>query len=246
VRLLTAEGKVFAKRRPFAYNKGALVARIAVFELLTQAGKTANIMGIKAVDIVLLPTKAIMDIAIEANRQLTRQCGKKIVLDKENCLPHISLAMGCLHESDLSAAAGILQDIAEELRLPELQVTGIQASTNSAGEKVSVFEVKNIEQLQSLHEEIMGTFAPYLSSDVTKEMLCNPDEIELSTLRWIEDYSENSGFENFFPHITIGYGELSGGAFPIRFTASRLALCHLGNHCTCRKVLAAAQIATPR
>jgi 2'-5' RNA ligase len=246
VRLLTAESKVFAKGRPFAYNKRALIARIAVFELLTKAGKTANIMGRKAVDIVLLPMGAMMDIAIKANRELIRQCGEKIVLDKENCLPHISLAMGCLDENDLSAAAAILKDIAEELRLPELQVTGIRASTNSAGQIVSVFEVENSEQLQLLHEEIMGTFAPYLSSDVTKEMLCNPDEIELSTLRWIEDYSENSSFENFFPHITIGYGELSGGTFPIRFTASLLALCHLGNHCTCRKVLAAAHIATPR
>jgi 2'-5' RNA ligase len=244
--LLTAEGKVFAKGRPFAYNKGALIAWIAVFELLTRAGKTPKIMGRKAVDIVLLPTGAMTDIAIEANRQLTRQCDEKIVLDRDNCLPHISLAMGCLDESDLSAAAAILKDIAEELRLPELQITGIQASTNSAGEIVSVFAVKNIRELQSLHEEIMGTFSPYLTSDVTKEMLYNPDEIELSTLRWIENYRENSGFENFFPHITIGYGELSGGTFPIKFNASRLALCHLGNHCTCRKVLAAVQIATPR
>ena len=203
-------------------------------------------MGRKAVDIALLPTEAMTDIAIEANRQLARQCGEKIVLDKENCLPHISLAMGCLEQSNLSAGGGILKDLAEELRLPELQVTGIQESTNSAGEKVSVFEVKNIRELQSLHEEIMGTFSPYLRSDVTKEMLYNPHEIELSTLRWIENYREKSSFGNFSPHITIGYGELSGGTFPIKFNANRLALCHLGNHCTCRKVLAAVQITTPR
>ena len=203
-------------------------------------------MSRKAIDVVLLPDEAMMERAVEANRELVRQYGKKIVLDKENCLPHISLAMGCLDEGDLSAAAGILKDIAEELRLPELQVTGIRASTNSAGEKVSVFEVENIEQLQSLHEEIMGTFAPYLSSDVTRDMLHGPAEVVESTLLWIENYRVNSSFGNFLPHITIGYGELSGGTFPIRFTAGRLALCHLGNHCTCRKVLAAAQIATPR
>jgi 2'-5' RNA ligase len=205
-----------------------------------------NIMGRKAVDIVLLPTEAMTDIAIEANRRLARRCGEKIVLDRENCLPHISLAMGCLDESDLSAAAGILKDVTEELRLPELQVTGIRASTNSAGQIVSVLEVDNIRELQSLHEEIMGSFAPYLSSDVTRDMLHDPAEVAQSTLLWIKNYRVNSGFGSFFPHITIGYGELSGGTFPIRFTASRLALCHLGNHCTCRKVLAAVQIATPR
>ena len=44
--------------------------------------------------------------------------------------------------------------------------------------------------------------------------------------------------ENCLPHITIGYGELSHFLFPEEFTASKLALCHLGNHCTCRRVLA--------
>jgi 2'-5' RNA ligase len=219
---------------------------MAVFEPLTQAGKIASIMGRKAVDIVLLPTQEMTDIAIEANRRLTPQCGKKIVLDRDNCLPHISLTMGCLDESDLPAAADILNDIAEELRLPELQVTGIQASTNAAGQIVSVFEVRNITELQSLHEEVMGTFAPYLSQDVTKDMLHDPAEAAESTLLWIKNYRANSSFEKFFPHITIGYGELSGGTFPITFTQSRLALCHLGNHCTCRKVLAAAKITTPR
>jgi 2'-5' RNA ligase len=244
--LLAAETKVFAKGRPFAYNKGALIARIAVFELLTQNGKTVNIMGRKAVDIVLLPTGAMMDIAIGANRRLTPQCDKKIVLDRDNCLPHISLAMGCLDESGLSTAAAILKDIAEDLRLPQLQVTGIQASTNPAGQIVSVFEVRNIRGLQTLHEEVMETLAPYLSPDVTRDMLHDPAEVADSTLLWIKNYRANSSFEKFFPHITIGYGELSGGTFPIRFTAGRLALCHLGNHCTCREVLAEALIPTPR
>jgi hypothetical protein len=58
-----------------------------------------------------------------------------------------------------------------------------------------------------------------------------------STLQWIRDYPENSSFENFFPHITIGYGQMENISSPIEFTASALALCHLGNHCTCRDVL---------
>jgi hypothetical protein len=154
--------------------------------------------------------------------------------------------MGCLDENDLSAAAAILKDISEELWLPELQVTGIHVSANAAGQIVSVFEVRNITELQSLHEEVMGTFTPYLGSDVTTEMLYDPAEAAESTLLWIKNYRANSSFEKFFPHITIGYAELSGGTFPIMFTPSRLALCHLGNHCTCRKILAAAQIPTPR
>ncbi|HUT29536.1 MAG TPA: hypothetical protein VMX13_07085 [Sedimentisphaerales bacterium] len=203
-------------------------------------------MGKKAIDIVLLPDEAMTAKVIEANRNLVRQFGAEIVLDKENCLPHISLAMGSLAQTDLPAAADILKDIAGENALPRLEATAIRTSTNSMCRTVSVLEVKNIEQLQSLHEEVMGTLGPYLGGDVTREMLYNPDEIEQSTLRWIESYRDKSSFENFFPHITIGYGELAPMAFPIAFTAGRLALCHLGNHCTCRKILAAAPIATRR
>lgn len=45
------------------------------------------------------------------------------------------------------------------------------------------------------------------------------------------------GKEDFLPHITLGKGTLDAKAGETSFTASRLALCHLGNHCTCRKVL---------
>ncbi len=40
-------------------------------------------------------------------------------------------------------------------------------------------------------------------------------------------------------HIGIGEveNEICGIEFPIQFTASKLALCHLGNYCTCRKIL---------
>jgi len=85
-----------------------------------------------AVDIVLLPSEKMMDKAIEANRELLKQCTDKITLNKKDCLPHIS----------------------------------------------------------------------------------------------------------------VGYGEITGLPSPIEFRATQLALCHLGNHCTCRKVLASAEFST--
>jgi hypothetical protein len=64
-------------------------------------------------------------------------------------------------------------------------------------------------------------------------------------LAWIKSYPEKSSFERFSPHITIGYGEINDYSFPpqgvlrtMKFAVSRLALCHLGNHCTCRRILA--------
>jgi len=195
-----------------------------------------------AVDIVLLPSEQMTNKAIEANSRLLNQCADQIILDKENCLPHISLAMGCIDKKDIECIEKILQTIADKYPPGQLNVIGIDTATNSAGEKVSAFELEKTQRLQSLHEEVMRRTAPYFSYDVTAEMVLSPPMAGKSTLLWIKNYPEKSAFENFFPHITIGYGQTDDFSFPAKFTASKLALCHLGNHCTCRKILAATEL----
>lgn len=63
-------------------------------------------------------------------------------------------------------------------------------------------------------------------------------QVEEVTMYWIKNYPKESSFEKFSPHITIGFGEVEGETcgikFPLRFSVSKLALCHLGNYCTCR------------
>ncbi len=223
-----------------------------------------------AVDVVLLPSEEMADKAIAANKELLKQCADKIVLDKENCLPHISLAMGCIDERDIADIEKILQAAAKQSSLGQLNIIGIHTGTNSAGEKVSVFQIEKTEALQSLHEEVMQKLAPYFSYDVTADMVLSPPMAGESTLAWIKNYPEKSSFEKFSPHITIGYGEINDYSFPpqgvlrkstgrltaeslelrtIKFAVStarcpveKLALCHLGNHCTCRKILASAEL----
>lgn len=200
-------------------------------------------MGKKAVDVVLLPDEAMTEEAIGANAELVKKFGRKIVLNKENCLPHISLAMGCVDEKDITSVDKILQSIAKECSLGDLTVLGVRSSENSAGEKVSVFEVEKAEELQLLHKTVMEELAPYLSCDVTSDMIYGDEEVAETTMQWIKNYRAKSSFDKFFPHITIGYGELSNPlSFPIKFTASRLALSQLGNHCTCRKILISTEL----
>jgi 2'-5' RNA ligase len=193
-----------------------------------------------AVDVVLLPSERMTNKVIQANCMLLNQCADQIILDKENCLPHVSLAMGCIDERDITDIEIILQTIAKNFPPGQLSIIGISTSTNSTGEKVSSFELKKTQRLQSLHEEVMRRTAPYFSYEVTAEMVLSPPTAGKSTLLWIKNYPEKSAFENFFPHITIGYGQIDDFSFPATFTASKLALCHLGNHCTCRRILAVA------
>ncbi len=194
-----------------------------------------------AVDAGLLPSEEVGAWAIEANRELMKQCPDKIVLDKENCLPHVSLAMGCINEGDIAEIEGILQKTARKHDPGPLTIAGIHVGTTSVGDRISLLELKRTESLQLLHEEVMHSLAPYLSRDVTAEMLLSVPAAAESTLLWIRNYPEKSSFERFFPHITLGYGQLGDSSFPAEFTAPGLALCHLGNHCTCRKILASAQ-----
>ena len=191
----------------------------------------------KAVDVVLLPDEAMTDRAIELNAELVKKFGNKIELNKENCLPHISLAMGCIEESDIASVGRVLEEIANETSMPDLKVVGIRTSGNSKGETVSVFELEKTTWLQSLHEKVMDKLAPYLSSDVTENMIYGDEDVAESTLLWIKNYRQKSSFENFFPHITIGYGQVENHSPQKTFAVSKLSLCHLGNHCTCRKIL---------
>jgi 2'-5' RNA ligase len=195
-----------------------------------------------AIDVVLLPSEAMTNQAIEANKKLLKQYPDRIILDKEHCLPHISLAMGCMDERHITDIEKILKEIAEKYNPGLLSIVSINIGTNSLGEKVSSFEVKKTKRLLSLHEEVMRRMTPYFSYDVSAEMVLSPPKASESTLLWIKNYPEKSAFENFFPHITIGYGQVGDFLLTAEFTASKLALCHLGNHCTCRKILAAVEL----
>jgi mannose-6-phosphate isomerase-like protein (cupin superfamily)/2'-5' RNA ligase len=190
-----------------------------------------------AVDVVLLPDEAMTSRAIEINRRLIANGRPEIVLSKENCLPHISLAMGCINEANVKAIQERLEDLACKAIVRQLKVVDVVSSINSRGETVSMLEVERTEELQTLHEEVMKEMTPFFRYEVSKSMI-RDDEVTETTLDWIRTYPEKAGYEHFSPHITVGYGRVPPGlSFPIPFAVTRLVLCHLGNHCTCRKVL---------
>jgi len=201
-------------------------------------------MGRIAVDVVLLPDEAMTTRAIEINRQLVTNAPPEIVLSREDRRPHISLAMGCIEESDVEAIRERLAHFARETNVRRLTIVGVLSSTNSRGETSSLLEVEKTEALQALHEQVMKEMALWFRYDVDEAMI-EDDVVTGTTLDWIRMYPQKASYENFSPHITVGYGQVPPHlSFPIPFTVTRLAVCHLGNHCTCRRVLAAAELQT--
>jgi 2'-5' RNA ligase len=221
-------------------------------------------MGQIAVDVVLLPDEAMTSRAIEINRKLISSNRPEMVLNRKDCLPHISLAMGCIEEADVAAIRKRLESVARKTCVRELRVVGVIASVNSRGETISLLDVDRTVELQALHEQVMQEMMPSFRYEVSEDMIYDdPDAqpgrprprraaarpgalragggvVAGTTLDWIRTYPQKAAYEHFRPHITVGYGRVpTEMSFPIPFRATRLALCHLGNHCTCRRVLAA-------
>ncbi len=196
-----------------------------------------------AIDVVLLPSGQMMNRAIEINQELLRDHEHLIVLDKEKCLPHISLCMGCIEESEIPEIKNQLYQIASGFSPFHLQTTDLVAENTPTGKKVSVLEIKNQEDLQRLHETVMKKLWKHLSYDVEVSMLFNPPEVNEETLYWIRNYANNYEDPSLFePHITVGFGTTGHFQPPISFSASEIALCQLGNYCTCRKVILTSEL----
>ncbi len=191
-----------------------------------------------AIDVVLLPPESLTEKAIEINQFLLKSSENKIILNKEICLPHISLAMGVIDENKLGEIEQILKDIAKDLKPINLTAGKLSRETIPTGKIVSYLPITNNDDLQSLHETIMKRLKPYLSFNPEIDMLFNPEEVEEVTLYWIKNYQKKyDNPSSFHPHMTIGFGETDKFQSTTDFTAKKIALCQFGNYCTCRKVL---------
>jgi 2'-5' RNA ligase len=174
------------------------------------------------------------DLVIGANARLVEKFHSDIVLDKNGCLPHISLAMGCVDSEKLPLLSQALEPLIENAPR-RLKSLGITKSFNSAG-VISSVSIERSAELQSLHEKICNIAKPFFTFDVAESMLAG-GRADASTLEWIRSYSAKSAYKNFSPHITIGFGDLDVCKLSDDFTVSRFAICRLANHCTCVKVL---------
>lgn len=191
-----------------------------------------------AIDVVLLPSEEMMDIAIKINKELLKEYENKIILDKQKCLPHISLCMGCIDKNNILEIEDILKDIVLQFSKMNLVADKLKPETIPTGKIVSGMVIQNTKELQDLHEIVMKKLWNFLSYNVEVSMLFNPLEVEEVTFYWIKNYAKKyDNPSSFHPHLTVGFGETDKFQFPIKFTSSKLALCQLGNYCTCRKVI---------
>ena len=193
-----------------------------------------------ALDIVLLPPKFIGQLAIDANRTLDSTAAAHYQLDHQACLPHITLLMGVVERKNLEPLQKIFEEVAQAMLPLPLEITGYYVTTLPDGKPVSSLVIKKEGTLQRLHETVLKKLTPFLIEDeVTQKMFYPEPPVNEFAVSWVKNFLQSSTREHYQPHITLGIGEVNKLPyhFPIKFTASQLAICHLGNYCTCREVL---------
>lgn len=175
-----------------------------------------------AVDLVILPDASLSAWAIAANHTLA---DRRLPLGEGSGLPHVSLAMGVIAEDEIERVVRAVEAL--EPSSPPLIPIEVDASSG-----VSVLRLERTPELMALHEAAM---AIELSNEVDASMLVGPPDER--AVAWIRTYRDKAAFERFDPHVTIGVGALAPTPFAPRYPPGRLAVCHLGPFCTCRRVL---------
>ena len=183
------------------------------------------------IDIVIILPEDIQERAIELNKELIKE-NDNIVLNKENCFPHISLAMAYIEEDDLPKIMEILNEISKEI-LP-LDLTIIDAYEVEGNYPFTGLGIEKTEKLQELHEKITNKLSGFLKYDGEGGLLGKPEGFSIP---YINGFKEDASFEKFFPHITLGHGKKRQIEGQIKFTASKISVCQLGEYCTCKKIL---------
>jgi hypothetical protein len=193
-----------------------------------------------AIDVVILPPEPVMDLAISWNKRLSYLEDQSIMLNTMDTLPHVSLLMGGLATERLQEATATLDKIIRRLPFVSMEITGLRFTDGS--HPVAALDIALSHELSGFQRVLIEAFRPLITQDVQREDLFDAPPINASAVEWINRFMPEQCYERFWPHITLGHGRLVEKQQSLTFRATRIAICHLGNHCTCRKILAEVQL----
>lgn len=193
-----------------------------------------------AVDVVIVPPEEIKKEAIDLSIKLK---GRSFMLAEEDRVPHITLNMGYTGNIEKTIKS-VESAISGETPI-DLIATGIEANKGATSIKIA----KN-QGIRSIHYRIMDVADLQNGLKVPKAYFEGSLGIGDNTLEWIKSFNHAHARNNFKPHITIGDGSIDSQhvdiEFPINFRAFNISLFHLGNHNTCRRLLASWELGDHR
>lgn len=193
-----------------------------------------------AIDIVLLPQEENMHEIIVLNEELQRQSATiSHPLDVRSCLPHISLNMCGIRMAALPVLQSHLQKIAG--RHPPIYTTGIlRTKSLPDGQTISEFAIETIKTtpnpIVELHRSCLALTEGMEIPELPLSAYVQSDDLSAEHTQWTTSFRQSVNTHGYHPHITLNVGNLQR-EMEMAIICDRIAICQLGNYCTCRKVL---------
>jgi hypothetical protein len=185
-----------------------------------------------AADIVLIPPLPIAERIVQSNNEDFTKQQTSVRLGFEDYVPHLSLVMGIIDTGNEKKVIDEINNIVSSIAKIELAV----AHTNNPWITIS-----RTKELMELHTVLMEKVYAVFERGGTTEMYHRTDPGEIidpSILTWINEFDSKYSLDNFNPHITSWTkSEKERDQMPKTFTSSTLALYHLGNYNTCRRLI---------
>jgi 2'-5' RNA ligase len=202
-----------------------------------------------AIDVLLNPDEALVKKAFEVNERLIHEFSKGFKLD-ESHVPHISILQRYVRTKDLDKVFDAVKNVISSENVASFQLTAVKieciASEGSLG--LAAIVISPTKDLLNFQSKLIDALKPYIEKNGTSTAYyVTPEEdpnINEATLEYVENYIPDHSGKNFVPHVTVGVNtiesleKISNEPFtPLKSSPVNIAVYHLGNYGTARKVL---------
>lgn len=223
-------------------------------------GETADLI---ALDVTVLPGKAVREQALQANRTLRDAYPDGFALG-DDYVPHVSVLQLFVDREVLDLVEATVQDAVNESGVTSTSLT-LTSKDFSQGQAIPDSEpalfapkldLEPNESLLNLQQTLITSLQPFMSSTGTESAFRvtaadrrNAERVGLPVIlpvgiQLVEEYLSAETGSNYAPHITVGLADqrawrrLSEQKFSAQTAASpTVALCHLGPYDSCHRVL---------
>lgn len=190
-----------------------------------------------AIDIVLLPSLEIQKRIIQMSQSLRwdRENFEQSLTDR---VPHITMIMWCIEESELESIQRILSSLSVlQNRGIDIEYNWVKESALPDSRTWQYIDIVPSAELQKIYNHIVGKIKPLMSFHPNKSNFYDPEEVNTLTLEWVKNHDHKKEEAIFHPHISLGIWELDFQEQMGSINIDRIAIYQLGNYCTCRKEL---------
>lgn len=193
-----------------------------------------------AIDIALIPSQNIFDVAIAYNKKIVTEGGTDlVVLDAKEWIPHISLFLAGIEEQYLLL---LIQEIGMIVsQYPPFQFVARSLRAYPVDTDVGYeILVDKTPELLALHAECMQKLVQYCRYDVKVEDFYNAPVVREKSITRVNNFPQNQWVWLYRPHITLwvwAADVFQDEAVNVPFASSTIQLYQLWNYCTCQKLL---------